>query len=233
MPRTGRVVLPEYPHHVVQRGHNRQVVFRTRYDFQQYLSDLRELKEKFDIRVYAYCLMSNHVHLLLAPFGSASGMGRLMKALAARATRRRNRREERTGTLWEGRYKSSLVQADRYLLACCRYIELNSVRAGIVRRPVDYPWSSFRQRTGVGDGLWIDRDPAYLGLADEEPQRRARYQSLVHEAIPDGEQRLIREALQRGQLTGNDGFVTEIEQLTGQRIKHRGRGRPARSDLVK
>ncbi len=114
MPRIGRVVLPNYPHHVVQRGHNRQVVFAADYDYQRYLTDLRELKDAFGVKVYAYCLMTNHVHLLLVPGDSAAGLGQLMKALAARATRYRNRIERRSGTLWESRYKSSVVQSDTY-----------------------------------------------------------------------------------------------------------------------
>lgn len=134
MPRIRRVVLPNYPHHVVQRGHNRQVVFAETSDFEHYLADLRELKEVFGVKVYAYCLMTNHVHLLLASGDTASGLGQLMKALAARMTRYRNRLEGRSGTLWESRYKSSVVQSDTYLLACSRYIELNPVRARIVPR---------------------------------------------------------------------------------------------------
>lgn len=103
MPRTGRIVLPHYPHHIVQRGHNRQVVFAESADFERYLSDLRELKEALGIKVYAYCLMTNHVHLLLAPGEATSSLGQLMKALAARMTRYRNKVEGRTGTLWESR----------------------------------------------------------------------------------------------------------------------------------
>lgn len=110
MPRMGRVVLPNYPHHVVQRGHNRQVVFAGAEDFKLYLSDLHELKDVFGVKLYAYCLMTNHVHLLLAPADSISGLGQLMKALAARATRYRNRLEGRSGTLWESRYKSSVAR---------------------------------------------------------------------------------------------------------------------------
>ncbi len=108
--------------------------------------------------------MTNHVHLLLAPGESVSGMGRLMKALAARATRYRNRLEGRSGTLWESRYKSSPVQRNCYLLACCRYSELNPVRAGMVAGPADYRWSSFRQRMGAGGDVWLDSDPCYLAL---------------------------------------------------------------------
>ena len=149
MPRVGRVVLPDYPHHVVQRGHNRQVVFAAAEDFERYLSDIRELKEAFGVRIYAYCLMTNHVHLLLGPPDTPSALGGFMKALAGRATRYRNRLERRSGTLWESRYKSSLVQTDTYLLACCRYIELNPVRARMVGASHDYLWSSAREHLGL------------------------------------------------------------------------------------
>lgn len=140
MPRMGQTVLPNYQHHVVQRGYNRQVVFADKQDYQRYIADLCELKDVFGIKVYAYCLMTNHVHLLPAPGEAIAGLGQLMKALAARATRYRNRLEGRNGTLWESRYKSSVVESDAYLLACCRYIELNPVRACMVAEAVDYPW---------------------------------------------------------------------------------------------
>ncbi|MCU1720763.1 transposase, partial [Pseudomonas sp. 5P_5.1_Bac1] len=112
MPRIGRVVLPNYPHHVVQRGHNRQVVFAAAEDYQRYVNDLQELKDAFGIKIYAYCLMTNHVHLLLEPGEAVAGLGQMMKALAARATRYRNKLEGRSGTLWESRYKSSVVQSE-------------------------------------------------------------------------------------------------------------------------
>lgn len=151
IPRTARAVLAGYPHHVVQRGHDRKSVFACDKDFTRYLDDLVELKEKHRVRVFAYCLMTNHVHLLLQPEENASSLGRLMKALAGRATRCRNRLERRTGTLWEGRYRSSPVQTDRFLLACCRDIELNPVRAGMVDHAGTYPWSSCRQHIGTAD----------------------------------------------------------------------------------
>jgi putative transposase len=162
MPRMGRVVLPNYPHHIVQRGHSRQVVFAATEDFQRYLSDLRELKALFGVKVYAYCLMTNHVHLLLAPGEAVAGLGQLMKALAARATRYRNKLEGRSGTLWESRYKSSVVQSDTYLLACSRYIELNPVRARMVARPEDYVWSSYLPRiSNSAEHDWLDSDPCF------------------------------------------------------------------------
>ena len=233
MPRTGRAVLLGYPHHVVQRGHNRQVIFASQGDYRRYVGNLRELRDQFDVRVYAYCLMTNHVHLLLAPEKSTLDLGRMMKTLAARATRHRNRLEGRTGTLWESRYKSSPVETDRYLLACCRYIELNPVRAGMVRNPASYPWSSFPQRMGEDEDNWIDCDPCYLALGNSEETRRRLYGRFVDEAIPTDEWNFIRAAVQRGQLTGDNRFVTEIESITGRLIENRGPGRPKKTTEVK
>ena len=228
MPRMGRVILPNYPHHVVQRGHNRQVVFAGEADFCRYLDDVRELKTIHGIQVYAYCLMTNHVHLLLAPGEAITGLGQMMKALAARATRYRNKLEGRSGTLWESRYRSSPVQTDLYLLACIRYIELNPVRASMVCEPDSYLWSSYRQRVGVDDENWIDYDPCYLGLGEGDSERRQQYMRFVAKGAPDKETSLIRQALQRGQLTGNDRFVDEVETILGRRVEFRGRGRPGK-----
>jgi putative transposase len=224
----GRIVLPNYPHHIVQRGHNRQVVFAAVEDYQRYLDDLRELKDAFGVKLYAFCLMTNHVHLLLAPGDCVAGMGQLMKALAARMTRYRNCLEQRSGTLWEGRYKSSLVQTETYLLACSRYIELNPVRARMVVAASDYPWSSYPLRMQP-TGNWLDSDPCFetLGLTDE--QLRHSWQRFVSQAVAPQELETIRNALQRGQLTGSTRFACEIEQITGIRIETRGRGRPRKS----
>jgi len=230
MPRVGRVVLPNHPHHVVQRGHNRQVVFADARDFEYYLAELRELKEALGLRVYAYCLMTNHVHLLLSPGDTPASLGQLMKALAARMTRYRNKLEGRSGTLWESRYKSSAVQSDTYLLACSRYIELNPVRALIVSRAENYPWSSYRLRVvEPAENNWLDVDPCFEALGTTEVARRDRYKEFVAQVAPSGELDLIRSALQRGQLTGASRFVDEIEQITGLRIIDRGRGRPTKN----
>lgn len=228
MPRIGRIVLPNYPHHIVQRGHNRQVVFAAAEDYQRYLDDLRELKDAFGVKVYAFCLMTNHVHLLLAPGESVAGMGQLMKSLAARMTRYRNREERRTGTLWEGRYKSSLVQTETYLLACSRYIELNPVRARMVAEAGDYPWSSYRLRMQPADS-WLDSNPCFEALGQTDEQRRRRWQAFVSQAVAPEQLETIRSALQRGQLTGSERFVREIEQITGLRVETRGRGRPKKA----
>lgn len=146
---------------------------------------------------------------------------------AARATRYRNRLEGRSGTLWESRYKSSVVQSDSYLLACSRYIELNPVRARMVANVADYAWSSYRSRVDdESGGGWLDADPCFMALGDTSMERRLRYEEFVRQAIPIDQLRLIRDALQRGQLTGTSRFVDEVERIVGVRVEQRGQGRP-------
>lgn len=135
MPRAARVVLPNYPHHVIQRGHNREVVFAADEDYQYYLENLKEWKKELGCKIYAYSLMTNHVHLVIECGEQIENLGLLMKRVSGRQTRYVNRLERRRGTLWEGRYKSSPIEMDTYILACCRYIELNPVRAGMVDSP--------------------------------------------------------------------------------------------------
>ena len=233
MPRIGRVVLPNHPHHIIQRGHNRQVVFAADEDFEYYLDTLREWKQAHDIKVYGYCLMTNHVHLILEPPEEIAALGRLMKRLAGRQTRFVNRLEGRRGTLWESRYKSSPIQTDTYLLACCRYVDLNPVRARMVALPEDYRWSSYRMKAGLDGPSWIDDDPCYLALGQTPQQRCERYVSFVGRLVPNGEWELIREALQRGQLTGNRRFIDQVERITGRRIEHRRPGNQPRELRVK
>lgn len=144
MARTARVALAQCPHHIVQRGHNRRVVFVTDADRQSYLDTLAEFRHELGLKVYAYCLMTNHVHLIVDPGEDAGNLSLLMKRLAGRHTRRINRLEHRTGTSWEGRFKCSPIETDRYLLACGRYVDLNPVRAKMVTKPEEYYWSSYR-----------------------------------------------------------------------------------------
>jgi putative transposase len=227
MPRLARVVLPNYPHHVVQRGHNKQRVFAEDADYRYYLDTLATFKAELDIKVYAFCLMTNHVHLIVQPGEAIADLGRLMKHLAGRQTRFVNRQSARSGTLWEGRYKSSPIETDAYLLACCRYVELNPVRARMTDTPAAYPWSSYRWHAGeAAKSAWLDVDPCYAALAATPEARAAAYRDFVQKAIPEGEWRLIREALQRGQLTGSARFTDQVEAMVRRRIEHRGRGRP-------
>jgi putative transposase len=218
------VVVPNHAHHIVQRGHNRQVVFVEDDDYSYYLDTLKVWKEAYGVKVYGYCLMTNHVHLILEPPDETAMLGWLMKRLAGRQTRYVNRLEGRSGTLWDGRYKSSPIQTDEYLLACCRYVDLNPVRARMVSAPRDYLWSSYKAKVGLSDTGWLDMDPCYLSLADAQPERCERYRKFVDSGVPDGEWELIREAVGRGQLTGNSRFVDQVEGIIGRRIEHRRPG---------
>jgi putative transposase len=205
------------------------VVFAQDDDYAYYLETLQTWKAHYGVKVYAFCLMSNHVHLLLEPGTEVDTLGHLMKRVAARQTRYVNRLEGRTGTLWESRYKSSPVETEAYLLACARYIELNPLRARLVEHPEDYRWSSMQDKLGLRDTRWLDRDPCYQALGTSAQQRTRRYHDFVMAAIPEGEWRLIRQAIQRGQLTGSARFVEEVAARLGKRLALRGRGRPRKT----
>lgn len=226
MPRSARVVIVNQPHHVVQRGHNRQIVFAAADDYSFYLETLKEWKEKLQCKVFAYCLMTNHVHLVVEPSVRAEDLGLLMKRVAGRYTRYINTKEGRTGTVWEGRYKSSIVDSGEYLLACCRYVEMNPVRAGIVLQPEAYRWSSYSAKVGAARNSWLDMDGFYLGLGRSAARRHERYRQWVQDTVSDAEAELIRQAARRNQLTGGGRFIDEIEKKMGRRVEMRGRGRP-------
>ncbi|MHB1399030.1 MAG: transposase [Trichloromonadaceae bacterium] len=230
MPRTARIVLSGYPHHVIQRGHNRHAVFAGEDDFLYYLHNLAEWKQRLGCKVYAFCLMTNHVHLVIAPGDDPESLGRLMKRLAGRQTRFVNRVEGRSGTLWEGRFKSSPIETNAYLLACCRYVEMNPVLAGMCAAPNDYPWSSCRSKTIAREWEWLDDDPLYLELGKTEAERRQKYSVFLKEPISDQEKEVILGAVRRGQLTGGSGFVEEIEIRLNRRVDLRGQGRPRKGE---
>ena len=227
MPRTARIVLSNAPHHVFQRGHDKQPVFFEEDDYEFYLSILRKWTTEFGVKVYGYCLMTNHVHFVLDPGSDVQSLAKTMKRVSGKHTRRINRLHDRTGTLWESRFKSSPIQTDNYLLACCRYIDMNPVSAGMVRHAGEYRWSSFRQKTSNSASTWINLDDCYIALGKTANQRRQTYAKFVTEGAPArGEINVIRRALKSGQLTGDDQFIDEVEKTTGKRIERRRPGRP-------
>ena len=203
------------------------MVFAEPADFEYYLETLAEFKAEYAVQVHGFCLITNHVNFVLQPRERVAGLGQLMKRLAGRQTRYMNRQEQRSGTLWESRYKSSPIQTEAYLLGCLRYVELNPVRARMVRRPEDYRWSSYGQRVGQSEQFpWLDTEPCFEGLGDATQVRASRYAEFVRSAIPPGEWEMIRSALVRGQLTGSEQIVDEVEAIIGRRIEHRQQGRP-------
>jgi putative transposase len=214
-----------YPHHVVHRGHNRQPVFLENADRRIYLAALARFKDEFDVKVYAYCLMTNHVHLILQPGDAGLAISLLMRRLAGRHARRLNVLTARTGSAWEGRFKCSPIETDRYLLACSRYVELNPVRAGIVARPDDFAWSSYRAKLGMVRCNWLDADPCFLGLGDTVERRRRRYREFVEQGISAEELATIRSAVQGNQPTASDARLQDARDPFGACAK-RPRGRP-------
>lgn len=226
MPRVSRVVLSNLPHHIIQRGHNRQTVFASYDDYQYYLNNLKYWKERLVCKVYAYCLMTNHVHMIIDPCQEVDNLALLMKRISGRQTRYANKKEKRTGTLWEGRYKSSPIKTEEYLLACCRYVELNPLRAGMVVNPEDYQWSSYKHKAGIKHIDWMDLDPLYNSLGSTKKEREEKYKAWIQETIPSGEWELLRQSVQKGQLTGSAQFIEEVADKIGRRIEVRGQGRP-------
>jgi len=223
MPRRHRQCPPGLPVHAVQRGNNRQVCFASDADMKAYAHWLHEGADKFRVRVHAWVFMSNHVHLLLTPQDSDS-ISRCMQYLGRYYVRYFNDRHSRTGTLFEGRFRSNIVQSGHYLLACQRYIELNPVRAGMVGDPADYSWSSYRAHAfGHKAKMWQPH-PEYLALGTNGQSRLAAYRQLFMQQAPAKLITDIREALKTGLALGNDRFKQEVELLTGQRQYHGKRG---------
>jgi len=207
----------------VQRGNDRQVCFASESDLKAYANWLREGADKFGVDVHAWVFMTNHVHLLLTPKKTDS-ISRCMQYLGRYYVRYFNRRHRRSGTLFEGRFKSSIVQNWRYLLACQRYIELNPVRAGMVSDPADYMWSSYRAHAfGRPVKMWQPH-PEYLALGDTQASRMSAYRQFFAQQLSAQLIRDIRDALNTGLVLGNDRFKREVAKLTGQRQHHLKRG---------
>jgi putative transposase len=225
MPRGPRLDVPGIPCHVIQRGNDRQACFFREADYVRYLHLLREVTHRHGCRVHAYVLMTNHVHLLLTP-GTTGAIARTMQALGRNYVRYVNDTLVRTGTLWEGRYKSSLVDSDRYLLACYRYIELNPVRAGMAMAASKYRWSSHACNGYGHHDPVVSPHARYLELGITEEARLACYRLLVEEGIADAELTSIRLHAQRQRALGSDGFREQIERQLNRRAGIGVPGRP-------
>ena len=225
MARLPRISPVGVPVHIIQRGNNRQVCFVSDEDHGAYAGWLKEYSEKYKVDIHAWVMMTNHVHLLCTP-RQEEAVSRMMQALGRRYVRYFNFEYQRSGTLWEGRYKSCLVQEERYLLEAYRYIELNPVRAEMVTDPGEYRWSSYQiNALGKVSNLCTPH-PEYLELGLEPLERRKNYRALFVHRV-DGELlEEIRANTNKGLAVGHDRFKDEIELLTGRRVKEKKRGRP-------
>jgi putative transposase len=234
MPRPPRFFVPGLSQHVIQRGNDRAPVFFGDTDRAFYLKCLGEACVRYGCDVHAYVLMTNHVHLLVSPVAEEA-LSRTMQWLGSRYARFINWRRERTGTLWEGRPRASIVDSDSYFMVCSRYIELNPVRAGIVTRPGDYRWSSFGANAAGRHDPIVKAHPVYLALGKAPAERRQAYRALFETELGDPTLGEIREATQKGWPLGDARFRDAVHWVTKQRTgplpkggARPGSGRPAK-----
>ena len=220
-------MLPGVPLHVIQRGNDRQACFYSDEDARFYLDWLREYAEKTDCAVHAYVLMTNHVHLLLSA-QTTDGVGALMKALGQRYVQYINRTYRRSGTLWEGRFRSCLAQEESYLLACQRYIELNPVRADMVKHPADYPWSSYRANALGEESKLIRPHALYQTLGRTPSDREAAYRELFRYELDPGVVDAIRQATNGNYALGDSRFASQVATMLGRRVSKGRPGRPVK-----
>jgi putative transposase len=231
MARSTRITVPAFPHHIIQRGNNRQAIFFTDNDYRFFLECLHQAKLKCFCRIYAYVLMTNHFHLLVEPL-QIGDLGRLMQSVGRRYVRYVNQVYRRSGTLWEGRFRSAVVSRDEYLMTCSRYIELNPVRAGLVSHAGQYRWSSYGFRAvGIPDRL-LDEDPWYAGLGTSVEERQKRYREWIESEAKEGEWDSIRRATQQGRVIGRDEFQQTIGAKIGRTVVGESRGRPKKRQSV-
>lgn len=225
MARLPRLTLPGYPHHIIQRGNNRQAIFASAADYEQLLGLLEEYAKKFNVAIHAYVLMSNHFHVLATPV-TADGVPQMMQSLGRSYVRYFNAQHGRTGTLWEGRYKSTLIQAERYLLACMAYMDLNPVRAGMVAEAADYPWSSHLHYVGRRSDRLITPHPLFWELGNTPFSRDAAYAELVRSGVAQDRQRALTDATFRGWALGEADYVADLQRRTERRVSKGKAGRP-------
>lgn len=228
MPRLPRYVIPGQPQHVIQRGNNRIPIFAADEDYSCFRHYLREACERHRCHIHAWVFMTNHIHLLLTPH-TEDGLPRMMQSVGRRYVQYFNTTYQRTGTLWEGRYKATLIDSENYLFTCYRYIELNPVRANMATHPGEYAWSSYHcNGLGKGDNL-VRPHARYLALGKDPEARKSAYRALFNVHIDVKSLDEIRQATQKGWVLGSDRFKDEVEKLINRRTRPLVRGGDHRS----
>jgi putative transposase len=225
MARLPRLAVPGHPHHLIQRGNNRQAIFADAQDCERFLAELGDLLKVHGVALHAYVLMPNHVHLLATP-ASKDSLSKLMQALGRRYVGWFNRRHQRTGGLFEGRFRTSVIEADRYLLACSRYIELNPVRAGLVPTAEGYRWSSLAHYLGLRIDPLITEHPLVWSLGNTPYERQAAYRALFDAGLSGEVTEQIRFAVHHGWGLGTPAFLQACSAAVPRRLAPRRAGRP-------
>ncbi|MFM7332355.1 MAG: REP-associated tyrosine transposase [Brachymonas sp.] len=225
MARQARTALPGYTYHVIQRGNNRQSIFVSDADRREWLQLLFEASREHAVAIHSYVLMDNHVHLLLTPT-TQEGLSKLMQQVGRSFVLRFNKRQGRSGTLFEGRFRSALVQSERYLLACMAYIDLNPVRAGMVLQPQDFAWSSYAHYSGGLADRMITPHPHFFNLGNTPFSREKAYQELIQAGLSAPVQTQITQTLLKNHALGDDEFILNLEKKTERRLHTSKAGRP-------
>ena len=225
MARLPRLTLPDYPHHIIQRGNNRQSIFIDQQDFERMLALLAEQAHQCGVALHAYVLMDNHFHLLVTP-ATVEALPKMMQAVGRSYVRYFNQRHGRSGTLWEGRYRSTLIESERYLLACMVYMDLNPVRAGVVGQAADWPWSSHNHYTGLRQDKLLTPHALYWMLGNTPFAREAAYRDLVQTGLDATTQAVLGDAARSGWALGGAGFVAELQKKSQRRVSKAKPGRP-------
>lgn len=225
MARLPRLILAHQPHHVILRGNNRQAIFYSDLDREFLQSTLKEVTTQYRVAIHAYVLMDNHLHLLLTP-ADANALSRMMQSLGRRYVGWFNARHQRSGTLWEGRFRAGVVEGERHLLACMRYIELNPVRAGLCGDAAQWPWSSAAHHLGQGRIPLITEHELYWSLGNTPFEREHAYREFLAQGVTRQEQAEFTEAVLRGRPLGSDSFLRSLAVDHAAVVVRRARGRP-------
>lgn len=229
MPRRARLSVAGNPHHVLQRGHNRSPCFFSEREYRFYLCCLKEEADRYGCAIHAYVLSPDHVHLLVTP-DTGDALALMMRGLGSRYVQYVNHVYRRTGTLWEGRFRSSLVDSERYLLTCYRYIELDPLRLRLVTDPGEYRWSSYGYHARGAENSIIRDHPLYLALGTTPEERALAYRELFRRRIDDRELEEIRRSVNVGLVLGADPFKNEIERIVARRVRPGRCGRPRKTE---
>jgi len=224
MPRRARLRIAEIPQLVLQRGNNGSPCFFAEQDYRFYLQCLREAAVRYACAIHAYVLMANHVHLLVTP-STEHGLSLMMRLLGSRYVYYVNHRHRRTGTLWEGRFRSSLID-ERYVLSCLHFIESNPSRKHLVASPADYPWSSYRHHAEGRACPVIKDHPVYVALGPTDRDRQRTYREWFRDQVEAKEFAEIRSSVKRGLVLGEEKFKDEIERVVARRVRPGKSGRP-------
>jgi len=227
MARLPRLVVPHQPHYVAQAGNGGQLIFLDTEDYLSFLSWLREAARQFTVAIHAYALLPDHVALLVSPADS-TGLGRMMQWIGRHYVPYFNTKHQRTGTLWQGRYKATVIDASQYLLLCSRFIELDPVRVGLASNPADYPWSSCAHHVGSKPDALITDHPTYWALGNTPFDRELAYRGLLDHGLTEAEVEALSDATCKSWPLGSEKFKETLARQLNRRVKPARRGRPRR-----